>query len=87
MSSQRDFFRFDSIWFEICLPPFRCASIADRIRFSVEEPYRREFENKESEQFITLATDISDGLRELFRQSYESDDDDVDLTCKLLRVE
>lgn len=61
--------------------------IADRIRFSVAEPYRKEFEDKESEQFIALATDISEGLRELFRQSYVGDDDDVDLSSKLLRVE
>lgn len=61
--------------------------IADRIRFSVGEPYRKEFEDKESEQFIALATDISEGLRELYRQSYVGDDDDEDLSCKLLRVE
>lgn len=51
------------------------------------EPYRKEFEDKESEQFTALATDISEGLRELYRQSYVGDDDDEDLSCKLLRVE
>ncbi|KRF94152.1 uncharacterized protein Dmoj_GI15893, isoform E [Drosophila mojavensis] len=57
-----------------------------RTRFTVNEPYSNDFSDKQSEQFLNLTEEISLGLRDLFRRSYENDDDEVDLRSTLLQV-
>ncbi|KAM8721212.1 hypothetical protein ACLKA7_007131 [Drosophila subpalustris] len=57
-----------------------------RTRFTVHEPYDNEYADKHSKQFMNLNKEIELGLRKLFRQSYEGDDDDVDLHSTLLQV-
>ncbi|KAH8387838.1 hypothetical protein KR093_009841, partial [Drosophila rubida] len=57
-----------------------------RTRFTVNEPFRNEYTDKESKEFQDLAKEISDGLRDVFRREYEVDDDDVDLRSTLISI-
>lgn len=68
--------RLDSIHFH---------SHADRVRFSVNEPYSSSLANRRSEEFDQLNKEISAGLRDLFRQIV-GDDDELDLTTTLVQV-
>ncbi|XP_017851563.1 basement membrane-specific heparan sulfate proteoglycan core protein isoform X4 [Drosophila busckii] len=57
-----------------------------RTRFTVNEPYRNDFADKQSDQFRTLNDDIQTGLRNLLRDNYDNDDSDNELHSTLLQV-
>lgn len=59
---------------------------ADRVRFSINEVYNPNFGNKQSVEFDQLNKEISAGLLDVFRQSYATDDDELDMSTTLLQV-
>ncbi|XP_062139227.1 basement membrane-specific heparan sulfate proteoglycan core protein isoform X7 [Drosophila sulfurigaster albostrigata] len=57
-----------------------------RTRFTLTEPFRVEYNDKDSEQFQALAKDISNGLNELFISTHGHEDDDDNLISTLVSV-
>ncbi|XP_051863586.1 basement membrane-specific heparan sulfate proteoglycan core protein isoform X17 [Drosophila albomicans] len=57
-----------------------------RTRITLTEPFRVEYNDKDSEEFQALAKDISNGLNELFISTHGHEDDDDNLISTLVSV-